>query len=153
MTKSKGWMAIVVGLVALGCAGDDVLVRGRVVLTTTATSYGEPAALGPDSVARIGLHSNPALGGDGTSTLIVEKVLSPAPAPPFEFELSGPLPEDSGQEQYHVTVDIKQHTSTNTVGDLISEYLNEVKPPANDVIIEVQGLESCDAPNAGGFCL
>ena len=85
--------------------------------------------------------------------MIVEEVLSPAPAPPFEFELGGSLPDDSRDEQYHVIVEIKQYASANTVGDLMSEFVNEVTPPASDVIVEVQGLESCDAPNAGGFCL
>jgi hypothetical protein len=157
MLKSKWWMVTLVGLAGLGCADgdadDDALVRGQVVRTDTATSYGEGVALGSDSVARISLYSNPALGGDGTSTLLVEQVISPAPALPFEFELNGPRPDEASRDQYHIVVEIKQHTSTATVGDFVSETMNIVEPPADDVVIEVGGLESCDAPNAGGFCL
>lgn len=158
MLASKWWMVTVVGLVAFGCADDDALpddalVRGRVVRIETATSNNEAVALGSDSVARIGLYSNPALGGDGASTLLVEQVFSPAPALPFEFALSGPRPDESSRDQYHVQVEIKQHASTTTVGDLMSEELNVVEPPIDNVVIEVEGLEACDAPNAGGFCL
>jgi hypothetical protein len=152
MVEGKWCLVVLVGLVALGCGGDETLVRGRVVRTTSPTSYDQPVVLGSDSVARISLWSNPALGGDGISTLVVEQVLSPAPQPPFDFELSGPLPEP-GSEQYYVEVDIEQHGSAATVGDLKSEELNVVELPASDVVVEVQGMESCGAANAGGFCL
>jgi hypothetical protein len=155
MAENKWWVMTVVGLVAFGCgnADDDALVSGSVVRIDTATSYSEPVVLGSDSVARVGLYSNPALGAEGTSTLVVEQVFSPAPSLPFEFELSVPPPDESSRDQYHLQVEIKQHASTFTVGDLVSESLNVVEPPAARVVVEVQGLESCDAPNAGGFCL
>ncbi len=157
MLESKGWVVTVLGLIALGCGGggddDDTLARGRVVRTTTATSHGDAVPLGADSVARVGLYSTPALGGDGPSTLLVEKVFSPAPRLPFEFALSGPQPDASSRDQYYLQVEIKQHASAFTVGDLLSEAMNEVEPPADNVVVEVQGLESCDAPNAGGYCL
>jgi hypothetical protein len=157
MVESRWMMVAVLGLVALGCGDADAdsnsLVRGRVVRIDTPTSYSGAIALGSDSVAHISLYSNPALGGDGASTLLVEQVRSPAPPLPFEFELTGRYPDESSGDQYYVQIEIKQHASAATVGDLLSENANIVKPSADNVVIEVQGLESCDAPNAGGFCL
>jgi uncharacterized lipoprotein YbaY len=160
MTRGKRSSLALVTMVALGCSDADAdttpddpgLVRGRVVRIKTATSYDEPITLGPDSVARVGLYSSPALFGDGSSTLLVEQVFDPASQPPFKFQLSLPLTGPSTQVQYHVAAEIKQHASTSTVGDLVSEQVYVVEPPVDDLVIDVAGLESCDAANAGGFC-
>src|SRR5688572_18623697 len=116
---------------------DPGLVRGRVVRIKTATSYDEAVALGPDSVARVGLYSNPAPFGDGSSTLLVEQVFSPAPQPPFKFQLSLPLTVPSTPVSYHVAAEIMQHASPYTVGDLLSEQVYVVEPPVDDLVVEV----------------
>jgi hypothetical protein len=152
MKRSQGWTAVAIALVALSCACGDVSVHGHVVRTTTPTSYDGPVEFGPGSVARVALYSNPWLGGDGPSTLLDEQVFSPAPELPFDFGLGGSRHQESGSEHYYVTVDIQQHAGTYTIGDLVSETINEVKPPEDELVVEVQGLESCAAPNAGGFC-
>jgi hypothetical protein len=143
---------IAIALVALSCACNDVSVHGLVVRTTTPTSYDDPVEFGPGSVARVALYSMPYLGGDGPSTLLDEELFSPAPKLPFEFGLGGLRHQESGSEHYYVTVEIQQHPGTSTIGDLVSETLNEVKPPDDKIVVEVQGLESCTASNAGGWC-
>jgi hypothetical protein len=155
MRASTLWKLTVLFVSVCGCSDDksEALVRGSVVRVNTATSFNEAISLGADSVARVGLYANPALGGEGTSRLLVERVFSPAPALPFDFELTGPRPSASGGDQHHVQVEIKQHASAKTVGDLVNAALNVVTPPADDVVVEVEGLESCEAANAGGFCL
>jgi hypothetical protein len=155
MQNRHGWSAKAIALaalVALGSACNDVSVHGRVVRITPAMSYDGPVVFGPSSAARVALYSNPRLGGDGPSTLLDEQVFSPAPELPFEFGLGGPRHQESGSEHYYVTVDIRQHPGEYTIGDLLSETINEVHAPEDEIIVEVQGLESCTAPNVGGGC-
>lgn len=143
-----------VGLVALGCADgdarDDVLVRGRIERLEVPTSYNGPVTLGSDSVARIGLYA--AVLADAPATLLVEQVLSPAPALPFEFALRG-RPDPSSQAQHYVIVEVKQHSPAWTLGDLTSEEPKVIEPPADNVVIRVTGLQACDAPHEGDFCI
>ena len=156
MLESRWWVATVVGFLALGCADDDAeddaLVRGQVVRIEAATSYTGALALGADSVARVSLWWNPAPGGDAPSLLVVEEVYSPAPPLPFAFALRGTPPDPVNGDAYFLDVEIKQHAPAWTLGDLTNESVNKVEPPAHDVVLEVRGRESCDAPHADELC-
>jgi hypothetical protein len=137
------------------CAPGDVLVSGHVERDRdSAHQYEGEVALGSDSLAVVRLFSGRALGGDGTSSLVAEQRLSPAPALPFEYCITGVLPSDLDLE-YYVSAAIAQHgeLGASTVGDLVDEGLHIVEPPATDITVRVVALEACDAPNSGGFCI
>jgi hypothetical protein len=52
-----------------------------------------------------------------------------------------------------LSVTVLNHPGNDTrVGDLTSEYRNEVSAAGESLTVKVSGLEPCDAPGAGGFC-
>jgi hypothetical protein len=138
------------------CASQDVLLSGRVERDLeTAFQYRGETFLGGDSLVTIGLHLSSGLGEGAPSTLIAQQNLSPAPAPPFDFCVTGSLPEDDTPGlEYYTSIYISQHgdPGTPTVGDLVNEYHNVVVPPARNITLRVVGLEACDGPDAGGWC-
>ncbi|HEX2877045.1 MAG TPA: hypothetical protein VHP33_37600 [Polyangiaceae bacterium] len=139
------------------CAPGEVLVSGHVERDRdSAHQYQGEVSLGSDSLAVVRLFSGRALGGDGTSTLVAEQRLAPAPALPFEYCITGVLPSDPAIDlEYHVSAAIAQHgdLGASTVGDLRNESLDIVEPPATDFTIRVIAMEACSAPDAGGFCI
>jgi hypothetical protein len=139
------------------CSSAHALVSGRVERDLEQThQYAGEISLGRDSAAVIGLYSNPALGGDGPSTLVAEQRIAPVPPLPFDYCITGTPPADAEPSvEYYASVNITQHrdSTENQVGDLITETTNVVTPPATNVVLLVTGLESCKAPDAGGFCV
>ena len=136
------------------CGNGDVLVSGTVERDLVAShQYTGATDLLADSSARITLWSNPAFGGDGPSKLVAEQTLQPAPALPFSFCLTGSTSLIAEPVEYAVSAEVRQHEAGSTVGDLTTEVIHEVQPPATKVVVRVVGLEDCSDQNAGGFCL
>lgn len=139
---------------ALTCGNGNLQVSGRVERDTVSDhQFTGETRLGDDSLAVVSLYSNPALGGDGPSTLIAEQRLAPAPELPFDFCLDGQkAPNAEPHVQYYVSASIQQHAQSSSVGDLVDETLTIVDPPAAGVVLQVVGLEDCMSADAGGFC-
>ncbi|RKZ93270.1 MAG: hypothetical protein DRR19_01630 [Candidatus Parabeggiatoa sp. nov. 1] len=92
-------------------------------------------------------------GEDVAAPLLAERDV-PFKSLPFDFDVRvAPKDMPRNDEQLLISVNIYNHEGTEgAVGDLIDEYRNMVEPRTEEVKIIVSGLESCDDPNAGGFC-
>lgn len=72
---------------------------------------------------------------------------------PFSFCVTGTIPQSPGYYSFHISAEVRQDASGTDVGDLVSEELHSIQPPAEQVTIKVSGLEECGSEGSGGFCL
>lgn len=75
---------------------------------------------------------------------------------PIEFELSGVNPEQCAEPGYvcSLSAQVLSDGQSVQIGDLVSEYQIDFRElPVTNFAVEVTGLESCQAPYAGGYCL
>lgn len=163
-----------VGLVALGCAstGDhgavppsggvvieptegvsnDVLVEVELVQDKGKHTYNEASKVSPDAHVVITLRRYV---GEDASAPLVTQVDVPFTGFPFVHEVRGDSREvfASGRPLL-VAASVLNHAGADAeVGDWISESSNKIDRAGQKLDVTVSGIESCDAPNAGGYCL
>ena len=132
------------------CDAYPTLMEIEVVRLMDEYSYNEPVVFSEHSIGVATLVGGTD-GGDWFTDYQFDTVFSPVPELPFQAIICGP--EDSLVSRDHrVSITLSQSPTESTVGDMITETVNAVTPPAS-VTVEVTGLESCSAENAGGFCL
>lgn len=137
------------------CAAGDILVQGTITRRIGERfAYDGPLALGEDSAARVTLlGSHGDVQGDATAETIADQIIAPIRALPFSYCVSGSMARAASFRQVIILVEVRQHADRYTVGDLNHEVFHELTPPVQGESLEVTGMESCSAPNAGGFCL
>lgn len=130
----------------------DLLVRGQVTREMNPYTYNEEIVIAPEAHAVIELRRYQ---GEDAATIPVTKIDVPFTGFPLSFQILGDVDAAFGtDDKLLLGVDVYNHAGTDlVVGDLVSEYSNDLEVPGLDVDILVGGLESCGAPNAGGFCL
>jgi hypothetical protein len=132
--------------------GGDLIVGGTVEREMEPTNWNEPFEPGDDAHMVFELRSY--AGEDAAAPLFCRYSL-PAQVPPFEFRIGhtdlSPFEGSSGT--LLLSINIYNHAGEDgAVGDLVSEYSNRFTEATDDAVIVVSGLESCDDPDAGGFC-
>jgi hypothetical protein len=151
---------LVCGVCVLACggsaepSGDPLLVQGHVErLTGQEHAFDGPVSFGEGSEALITLSSNEALFGDGKDVFVAQQRFSPVPPLPFDFAIQGPLSLVANKKLgYTINVRITARPGELHQGDLVNEQVLVITPPQANVTAQVTGLESCSAPNVGGFC-
>ncbi|NUP09195.1 MAG: hypothetical protein HOW73_24355 [Polyangiaceae bacterium] len=135
-----------------GGATNDFLVRGVGIREMTATTYNEEILPAPDAHAVVSLRRYE---GEDASAPLVTEIDIPFTGFPVPFEIDGdPVAAFGDSDTLLLRIEIFNHAGTDaTIGDLVSEHSNEIQSAGTEVEILVGGLESCDAPNAGGYCV
>ena len=131
-----------------GAGGDVMLVSGTLVREENAHTWNEPFIADAAAHVKIQLLSFPAADGPAFPFVTLER---PIVALPFGFELRS----DGLFSDVILSATVYNHAGNEVrVGDLTNEYLEEIDGIiTTNREIRVSGLESCDAPNAGGFCV
>lgn len=56
-------------------------------------------------------------------------------------------------DEFLFFIDVYNHKGVDPrVGDLSSEYVNELTAKQKGSTVQLTGLEHCDSPQAGGYC-
>jgi hypothetical protein len=133
------------------CEDLPIYVSGTVTREMTETTWNQPFVPTPEVHVRMRLYT---FYYDGPLTVLAERDV-PFVELPFEFELcADPDAVEAAREGVlAVDVNVYNHAGDSPrVGDLVSEYQNEIDGPTSDLEILVSGVEHCDDPNAGGLC-
>jgi hypothetical protein len=130
--------------------GPSPLVQGAVEREERRTTFNEPLTLTHTSLWVLRVDGIPA--ADAASVAIAELVIGPVTALPTTYCIPGDAGDTSRFMDYVVSGTLYQTAGESTVGDLATEYYTSFEPPAEDVRLVVSGVESCDSPDAGGFC-
>ena len=140
----------------------DTLVQGKIKYVQN-EPFTHPTAFEftQDSHAVIGLYYSVSALGDGPSELVAETEIKNITGFPIAYRINGePEAAFSKRGDYFLRAEIFSGAGNKlAVGDLISESFTPVVSSlftASDlsaVEIAVTGLESCDSPDVGGFCL
>ncbi len=132
---------------------DSALASGIIVREFTDTTYNEPVIFSDMSRATIRVFA--VQGVDGPSTDLSSQHIEGSFELPLSFCVLGETTSlmFNSQGEYRISAKLEQVKDAHTIGDLISETITVIEPPMTDVRLTVSGLESCDAPHAGGFCL
>ncbi|MFO0551730.1 MAG: hypothetical protein U0271_25315 [Polyangiaceae bacterium] len=140
------------GFVVLGGCGDDTLVKGTVTRETTATTFNDEITLSADAHAKISLRRYQ---GEDAEAPLVTEIDVPFTGFPFEYEVTGdPDAAFGAGDTLLLNIDVYNHAGDDmAVGDFSSEHTVEVDEAGAEVDVQVGGLESCSAPNAGGYCI
>ncbi len=162
------------GLFVTGCGGDnntskpftpalanenlanngsgEIIVSGTVEREMTETTNNEPFVATDQAHTVITVRRY--VGEDAEAPSVLQKDV-PVANLPFEFELRGEAAKVLGDgDAFLVSVEVYNHAGDKSVvGDLVSEYQNQIKGQTRDMTILVSGLEACDASNAGGYCV
>lgn len=125
---------------------------------TNPHAYNAEVVLSPDTYMDV-IVSDSSL-ADGPSKLLLKHRFSNISNLPFIFWITGDLnqifPNLGPGTFYTVNVSLKNpHREKPQVGDLVSEYVNTIDATTikDGLEIKLTGLESCKAPNAGGYCV
>lgn len=133
------------------CEG-NVYVSGTVTRDITDTSWSQPFIKTDDAHVRIRLSSWMI---DLASTTLVERDV-PFEEFPFDFTICADAENiETLRNDRMLSVSIEVHGSegfTAHVGDLVSEIANDIDGPTTGLLVQLSGLEHCNAEYAGGFC-
>lgn len=137
---------------AVGGGSGELIVAGTVEREIQDHAWND--AFDPSGDAHAVFEVRRYQGEDASAPLVTSTDVPFSETLPFPFEVRGDVDVASldGQKLL-VSVSIFNHPGTTiAVGDLASEYSNEAAVGDGDMKVLVTGVESCSAPNAGGFC-
>lgn len=139
------------GASAIVSGSGDVLVTANVVREITTTTTSE--AITPAAGAHTRIELRRYVGEDAPADLVLADD-QPFTGLPLNLTVRGDAARVfAGPSKLLLSVTILNHAGNDTrVGDLTSEYRNEVNAAGDSLTVKVSGLEPCDAPGAGGFC-
>ena len=137
-------------------ADPNLLVRGNIIYAQREPyTNPEPFRFTEDSHAVVRLYYSWSALGDAPSELVAETTLEDLSGFPLEYRLEGDA-EAVFARRGDYFIDVEAFSGAGdepVVGDLISEYYTPVPSPGAAVEVRVTGLEPCDSPDAGGYCL
>ena len=137
------------------CGAGEILAQGSIVrILGVRFTYDGPLNLGEYSAARVviwGSHGD--VRGDASAEVIAEQIIAPIRSLPIAYCVTGSLSRAATFRQVGIDGEVRQRADRHTVGDLIEESFHEVSIPSRQDPINVTGMESCQDPNAGGYCL
>lgn len=129
----------------------DLLVTANVVREITPTTTND--VLTPAAGAHTRIELRRYVGEDAPADLLLADD-QPFTGLPLTLSVRGDAARAfAGPSKLLLSVTVMNHPGNDTrVGDLTSEYRNEVTAAGESLTVKVSGLEACDAPGAGGFC-
>ncbi len=139
------------GASAIVAGTGDLLVTASVVREITPTTTSE--ALTPAAGAHTHVELRRYVGEDAPAELVLADD-QPFTGLPLNLTVRGDAARVfADRSKLLLFVSVLNHPGNDRrVGDLMSEYRNEVTAAGDSLTVKVSGLESCDAPGAGGFC-
>ncbi|MFT3771072.1 MAG: hypothetical protein QM820_37125 [Minicystis sp.] len=137
------------GLSLAGCGG--TLVSGTIEREKNEHTFNDDIVFTADAHVVIELSRYE---GEDAPTTPVTQVDLPFTGFPFAFEVPGdPGAAFADEAKLFLQATIYNHAGTKLqVGDLVNESSIELEEAGTSVVVKAGGLESCDAPNAGGAC-
>ena len=135
---------------------DDLLVGGEIVYVQGEPfTHPEAFVFTEDSHAVVQLYYSISALGDGPVELVAETTIEGVSSFPLAYRMKGnPKTVFAREGDYFLEARVFSGAGDEAaVGDLISEFYTPVPGPGAEVRVRVTGLESCDSPDAGGFCL
>lgn len=133
----------------------DLLVGGDIVYVQDEPfTHPEAFVFTEDSHAVVQLYYSVSALGDGPIELVAETTIEGVSRFPLAYRIEGdPETVFAREGDYFLEVRVFSGAGDEAaVGDLINEFYTPVPSPGAEVGIRVTGLESCDSPDAGGFC-
>ncbi len=130
-------------------SGDITYVQGKPYTNP------EPFRFTENSHAVVRLYYSWSALGDAPSELVAETTLEDGSSFPLVYRLGGDAEAVFARRgDYFLDVEVFSGAGDEpVVGDLVSEYYTPVPSPGAAVEVQVTGLEPCDSPAAGGYCL
>ena len=128
-------------------SGCNFSVSGKIVPIKTKHSYQEEFKFTPDShvIIKLYLEKN----SEENETITTYKIEN---IKEFPIHFSVPLSGASRSSDLRISATVISGTGDEAkIGDFKTETVTPV-PSWGSVTVEVVGLESCNAPHAGGFC-
>lgn len=134
----------------------DLLVSGEIVyIQDELFTHPEAFVFTEDSHAVVQLYYSISALGDGHVELVAETTIEGITSFPLTYRIEGdPETIFAREGDYFLDVEVFSGAGNEAVvGDLINEFYTPVPGPGAEVKVKVTGLEACDSPDAGGFCL
>lgn len=134
----------------------DLLVGGDIVYVQDEPfTHPEAFIFTEDSHAVVQLYYSVSALGDAPIELVAETMIESIVSFPLAYRIEGD-PETVFAREGDYLLDVEVFSGAGdeaVVGDLINEFYTPVPSPGAEVEVRVTGLESCDSPDVGGFCL
>ncbi len=139
----------VIALFIVGCFNSSTTISGKIVAINTQHSYPGDFNFTPDSHAIIEIRVEES--SESNRLIFTHKINNITQFPiSFSINLTPPI-KISRDNEYRISVKVISGKDDQTqVGDFISESVTYI-PQSGHVMVEVSGLESCEA-SLGGYC-
>ena len=130
----------------------DLLLDVTLVREKTDTSWNEPFVAQTDAHVSVSIARNEHIADGPVNTIATWDI--PATTVPTRVQWYGDQASILADgDEFLFFIDIHNHEGDEPrVGDLGSEYVNELAAGGKGATVKLTGLEHCDSPDSGGFC-